>query len=687
MSLYREGMEAVLGAGNLLTDQVTVYAVGAGYAYAADDVMADLTAASAIIGSGATLGSKTTTDGKFDAADPQWSDILGTDPDITQVVFTITVSATEYLLAHYDVTDLDPDGTVITYALDATNGVINFTGVGAVPGIPANVSAAAGDTEIDAGWDAPADNGSAITDYAVQYRTSGDAALDILLVGNSSQATSDDQALIDLFENRGDTVTLVADEDAEITSGYDVVVISESVLSATLANKYLASTMPVVSLDPYWLDGVSSPSSAWASGDPITGQRTNVYYLDDTEISWTGETVSTTVGIVETTADIFRTSASFGAGHLPFLAWSSVDTGLIVGGTYESGDTVYGGDTANARYAWAGIGEGALGVLTDEGRQLILDMVDWAANASTSSPGAWTDFTDGVDPATAATVTGLTNGTAYQVRVAAINANGQGDWSDPSSAATPSSGATGGGGGANGGTFNTFLQANHYDSGTLFDISNVPQAELDWMDTVVGNAQAVAAVTPNGANGIYRNNGGTETITGPTRVPRVGADGIKVERSTSLTVEDCLVEGPINLTAAVHSDALQVSFAGGAGQAECDLTRCVLNTISQNEVHGQGIKTGDGALGGGVYTDVAIIGGNYPIRLNNSGTYELNNVWLFNVRAILPYNGYATYDDMPDGQFLIISSGATINAWDVKVVSSDGTVRRIDENGVFSAYP
>jgi hypothetical protein len=53
--------------------------------------------------------------------------------------------------------------------------------------------------------------------------------------------------------------------------------------------------------------------------------------------------------------------------------------------------------------------------------------VQYSVNGST-----WTTFAHAATTATTATITGLANGTAYVVRVAAVNAVGQGSWSSPS---------------------------------------------------------------------------------------------------------------------------------------------------------------------------------------------------------------------------------------------------------------
>lgn len=67
-------------------------------------------------------------------------------------------------------------------------------------------------------------------------------------------------------------------------------------------------------------------------------------------------------------------------------------------------------------------------------------ITDYVVQYSSNSGSSWTTFSDGTSATASATVTGLTNGTAYTFRVAAVNGVGQGAWSTASAAATPQAG-------------------------------------------------------------------------------------------------------------------------------------------------------------------------------------------------------------------------------------------------------
>jgi hypothetical protein len=67
-------------------------------------------------------------------------------------------------------------------------------------------------------------------------------------------------------------------------------------------------------------------------------------------------------------------------------------------------------------------------------------ITDYAVQFSSNSGSTWTTFADGTSTALNATVTGLTNGTSYQFRVAGVNSVGTGSYSSTTTA-TPTAGS------------------------------------------------------------------------------------------------------------------------------------------------------------------------------------------------------------------------------------------------------
>ncbi len=94
-----------------------------------------------------------------------------------------------------------------------------------------------------------------------------------------------------------------------------------------------------------------------------------------------------------------------------------------------TGLTVTGGN-AQATLSWTA----PTGVISQA------PITDYAVQFSSNSGSSWTTVADGTSATASAVVTGLTNGTAYVFRVAAVNAVGTGTYTAASSSVTPAAG-------------------------------------------------------------------------------------------------------------------------------------------------------------------------------------------------------------------------------------------------------
>jgi len=217
----------------------------------------------------------------------------------------------------------------------------------------------------------------------------------------------------------------------------------------------VGGTVPSAQLPSYVDDVIEYANLA---GFPGTGETGKIYVARDTGkiYRWSGSAYveispspGSTDSVTEGATNLYFTNARAVAA-IP-TATSSV-AGLVKVGsglTITSGVLAATGGGDDARWGYfkpaaptsvtASAGNGQASVSWTAPSVLAQTPVtDYVVQYSNNSGSTWATFSDGTSTSTSATVTGLTNGTAYTFRVAAVNGIGQGAWSTASSAATPS---------------------------------------------------------------------------------------------------------------------------------------------------------------------------------------------------------------------------------------------------------
>jgi hypothetical protein len=157
-----------------------------------------------------------------------------------------------------------------------------------------------------------------------------------------------------------------------------------------------------------------------------------VQYSSDDGSNWTtfadGTSTSasaTITGLAGNQTYVFRVAAVNAIGAGPYCPKSS---SVTISGVAPGAPTGVSGTRGNTQVDLTWTAPGDTGGLL---------LTDYAIQYSSNSGGSWTTFSDGTSTNTYATVTGLTNGTSYIFRVAAVNSIGQGNYSTASSAVIP----------------------------------------------------------------------------------------------------------------------------------------------------------------------------------------------------------------------------------------------------------
>lgn len=319
-------------------------------------------------------------------------------------------------------------GTPYVFRVAAVNGaglgVFTERSAVAVPatvaGSPTNVSGTRGSGQVSLTWTAPAlDGGAAITDYKVQTSTDGgltwSAFADAVSTATNAVVTNLENGKSHVFR-----VAAVNDVGTGVFSNASAPITPVSVASAPTG---VAGTRRNGAVMLSW----SAP--ALNGGLAVTDYR--VQFSADAGKTWKvyEDAVSTATstlvkGLSNGTSYVFRVAAVNGVGT---GAYSNASSAVIPAPVADAPTNV-AGTRGNGRVTLTWNAPAANGGTA---------VTDYVVQRSADAGKTWQVFEDAVTSARTAVVTGLTNGTAYIFRVAAINGAGRGPFSAASAAVTP----------------------------------------------------------------------------------------------------------------------------------------------------------------------------------------------------------------------------------------------------------
>lgn len=322
------------------------------------------------------------------------------------------------------------NGTAYTFRVAAVNAVGSgpwtpqsaFVTPFTTPGAPTAVGARSDGDAVVVSWTAPSSTGgSPITDYDLWYSFDGGTTWTAFMDGVSS-ATS--VRVTGLSLNTAYTFRVAARNAAGVGA------FSTSTSPLTYKNP------PAAPSDITGTVGSKSVVLSW-SAPAYDGGNSIVDYLIQyrrtNATSWTlfadgvsTATTTTVTGLTNGTSYVFRVAAVSSVGSSEYSTLSSELTPFSLPAAPSNVVGVSG--ASSARLTWTAPG--------DNGGFAV---ADYEIQYSTNAGSSWVDVVDGASVTAIATITGLTNGTAYIFKVRAITSKGAGAWSAPSTAVTPTS--------------------------------------------------------------------------------------------------------------------------------------------------------------------------------------------------------------------------------------------------------
>jgi large repetitive protein len=288
------------------------------------------------------------------------------------------------------------------------------------PGTPTSLATTYGDAQVELSWNAPASNGgAAISDYTIQYSSNSGFSW----TSFSHTASSSTGITVTGLTNGTSYVFRVAAVNNVGAGSYTAATAAVTPRRVSDAPTNVAGTYGDTEIALTWTAPASNGGAAIS--DYVVELSTNGGSSWTTFTDGVGTSTSTTVtGLTNGTSYVFHVAAVNSEGTSAFSATSAAvvprttpDQPTATSGTY--------GDTEVALVWEAPASDGGASIS------------DYVIQYSSNSGSTWTTFSHSPTVSTSITVTGLTNGTSYVFRVAAVNSVGTGAYSSNSSAVIP----------------------------------------------------------------------------------------------------------------------------------------------------------------------------------------------------------------------------------------------------------
>jgi hypothetical protein len=348
---------------------------------------------------------------------------LSVRPGMQAYTLSSTVSATRPVVASFSfqhaggsvIVYQDAVGTIFSGRSTASDGAPSLTGV---PSAPLNVTAVPQTSSVALDWDPPAvTGGSDITGYTVQVSLDGGTVWSYALSATASAATA-----AGLTNGQAYVFRVAA------TNNYGIGPYSAASASATPVG---APASPTNLLATAANSGASLTWSAPTNNGGSVLTDYAVEYSANAGQAWTvfadgtsTSTSATVTGLTNGQAYVFRVAARNAVGTSDYATYMTPVYPIGVPDQVASLTATHG--NAQVTLQWQAPSANHVGGITD-----------YVIQRSTDSGATWSTLSDGTNTDTSYFVTQLTNGTAYQFRVSAVNSVGAGPYSASTGNVTP----------------------------------------------------------------------------------------------------------------------------------------------------------------------------------------------------------------------------------------------------------